>query len=261
MSDMFTGAGVPLSKAGFDGALATIDPAGDPASLWSILAVETRGFGYLLDKRPKILFERHIFAKRTGGRFSAAHPDISNPTPGGYKGGAAEYARLARAMALNETAAIESASWGLGQVMGFNASSLGYAGAKDMVEAFKASEDAQLDGCARFIARNPALQNAFNDKNWARVAFFYNGSNFAENHYDIKLADAHQSYSNSLPSVDVRAGQARLVYAGFGPLDIDGVAGPATKRALLLFQVRKNLPQSGGFDAATDAALRTAAGA
>jgi hypothetical protein len=51
----------------------------DQATLWSLLTVETRGFGFLPDQRPEILFERHIFHKHTGGRFSAGHPNISSP--------------------------------------------------------------------------------------------------------------------------------------------------------------------------------------
>jgi len=55
-------------------------------------------------------------------------------------------------MALDNQAALESASWGLGQVMGFNATGLGYADVDDMVQQFCAGEDAQLVGVTRFIA-------------------------------------------------------------------------------------------------------------
>src|SRR4051794_34091262 len=113
MSMNFMGKGTPITAQDFAGALAELNC--DDASLWAVFTVETRGFGFLRDRRPQILFERHIFHKRTSGRFSAANPDISNPKPGGYHGGAAEYDRLAKAMALNQRAALESASWGLGQ--------------------------------------------------------------------------------------------------------------------------------------------------
>ena len=72
------GEAAPLSQTGFD---AVLDRLGvDQTALWSLLTVETRGFGFLTDRRPKILFERHIFHKHTGGRFSAGHPNISSPT-------------------------------------------------------------------------------------------------------------------------------------------------------------------------------------
>ena len=120
----FTGSGKPLTEAAFDDAINRLQC--DPAALWAILSVETRGFGYLADRRPKILYERHIFAARTGRKFDAANPDISSSTPGGYIGGAGEFDRLGRAIQLDRRAALESASWGLEHIMGFNAGSLSY---------------------------------------------------------------------------------------------------------------------------------------
>ena len=85
-----------------------------------VVTVETSGCGCLADRRATILFERHIFSEQTGGKFDSQHPDISNRTPGGYTHGPAEYNRLSKAAQLDRTAALESASCGLGQVMGFN---------------------------------------------------------------------------------------------------------------------------------------------
>lgn len=39
------------------------------AEVWVILTVETLGSGFLPDRRPKILFERHIFHSETKGAF------------------------------------------------------------------------------------------------------------------------------------------------------------------------------------------------
>lgn len=78
--------------------------------------------------RPKILIERHWFSRLTQGQFNVQAPDISNATSGGYgAGGAFQYERLAKVIAMNRTAALKSTSWGLGQVMGFNAAKLGFA--------------------------------------------------------------------------------------------------------------------------------------
>src|SRR6516162_4987542 len=155
MLTTFSGKGTPLSQGDVATAIGSL--GGDEASLWALVAVETRGFGFLPDRRPQILFERHIFHKRTGGRFTAAHPDISNPTPGGYAGGAAEYDRLQRAMELNEIAALESASWGLGQVMGFNARKAGFPNVEAMVTALVASEAAHVKAAVQFITNNGPL--------------------------------------------------------------------------------------------------------
>ena len=254
----FTGSGKPLSQAAFDQAIGRLQC--DPPSLWAILSVETRGFGYLPDRRPKILFERHIFSARTGRQFDASNPDISSTDPGGYSGGAAEYDRLGRAIHLNRKAALESASWGLGQVMGFNAGSLKYAGVEDMVTQFVSDEDQQLDGAIRFLLANPALQDALKNHKWARVAFFYNGENFAVNAYDTKLANAHELYSvdGHLPSLRVRSAQALLTYLNLDPRGVDGLMGPGTRTALLKFQKNAGAAQTADLDDATEKALQAA---
>lgn len=253
------GTAAPMSEAGFREAADTLD--GDDASLWAVLMVETRGFGYLPDRRLKILFERHVFSSRTGGVFDRSEPDISNPKAGGYEGDAAEYPRLVRAMLRNRGAALESASWGLGQVMGFNARSLGYDGAEDMIRHFRESEDEQLDGSVRFITGNRALLTAYQTRKWDRFAFFYNGKNFAKNDYHTKLARFHELFvATGLPSVSLRAAQARLVFCGFNPKGVDGRPGPGTTAALRAFQKAKGLAVSGVLDSATASALVRAAG-
>lgn len=238
------GRAAPLSQAKFDEANDAL--GGDAASLWALLTVETRGFGYLPDRRSKLLFERHIFHARTRGVFDGSEPDISSPVPGGYAGNAAEYPRLVRAMLRDRTAALESASWGLGQVMGFNAAEVGYAGAEDMISQFRTSEDEQLEATVRFITGNRALRVAFAARRWDRVAFFYNGKNFAKNNYDANLARFHELYeARGLPSVDVRAAQARLSYLKFDPKGIDGRGGPGTRDAVSAFQRSRGISVTG----------------
>ncbi|HZU51757.1 MAG TPA: N-acetylmuramidase domain-containing protein [Sphingomicrobium sp.] len=249
MEDIFTGRGTPLGQAGFNAAAAMI--GGDVASLWSLLKVETRGFGYLADRRPKILFERHVFRARTAARFDRTAPDLSAPTPGGYIGGPAEYLRLKRAMLLDRQAALESASWGLGQVMGFNAAKIGFDDVDAMIAAFVGSEDAQLAGCTQFINASPALLAAYQNRQWARVAFFYNGRDYAKNAYDLKLSQAHADFlANGCPTVPIREVQAYLTYLGFDPRGIDGKVGSGTRAALQAFVAAsptiKNLPNLNG---------------
>ncbi len=64
---MFEGAGKPLSEAEFKRAAGEIG-VGLPA-LWAVMTVETRSCVFLPDRRPQILFERHIFHKRPNGIF------------------------------------------------------------------------------------------------------------------------------------------------------------------------------------------------
>jgi len=230
----------------------------DPATLWALLTVETRGFGYLTDRRPKILFERHIFHRLTDGRYDA-YADLSARQPGGYIGGAAEYGRLQRAIALDRDAALSSASWGLGQIMGYHAGKLHYAGIDAMVDAFVASEDDQLDGMCRFIETTPKLRDAMRREEWATIAFCYNGSAYAKNEYDTKLRQAYQLYdSDGCPDVNVRAAQVYLTYLGFDPMGIDGRRGRHTLDALHAFQLKEGLPRDDVIDDATVDTLQQA---
>ena len=248
MPIVFTGKGTPITAADVQSAAAAL--GGDVASLWSLVAVETSGFGFLGNRRPQILFERHIFHRRTGGKYDQADPNISNSTPGGYFGGAAEYGRLEKAMTYDEQAALESASWGLGQVMGYNARTAGFADVHAMVNAMIAGEGAHLRAVANFIVANPPLRAAFLARDWAKVAFYYNGANYAENHYDAKLEQHYTVFSTpaNRPDLDIRTAQACLIYLQYLAGGADGLIGMQTRAALLAFRKTKNLP-AGELDA------------
>ncbi|MDI1338438.1 N-acetylmuramidase domain-containing protein [Polaromonas sp.] len=254
---MFTGKASPLSQQGIDTVLGRLGV--DAPALWAVLTVETSGCGFLPDRRPKILFERHCFSRLTKGRFDGQAPDISNRSAGGYgDGGAFQYERLTRAMALDREAALESTSWGLGQVMGFNAARVGFADVDALVSACEASEDAQLDAMAGFIEQGhlaPHLRNA----DWVQFAFHYNGQDFQKNKYDEKLALAHKRYQlGPLPDLTVRTVQLALMLLGYGGARfVDGWYGQATQKALVKYQLRAGLPASGVPDDATMARLST----
>jgi hypothetical protein len=255
----FVGAGKPLSESGLNKAAGDLG-VGLPA-LWAVMTVETKGCGFLADRRPLILYERHIFHRRTGGKHSNKAPDISNSSPGGYgPAGDNQYRRLARAIKLDRKAALESTSWGLGQVMGFNFTDAGHASAEAMVAAMCESEDAQFQGMVGFIVANQLakhLQNA----DWAQFAYLYNGKDFQKNKYDEKLARAHARFlAGPLPSVQVRAAQLYLAYLGHAPGTVDGWFGTNTQNALIRFQKAEDLPVTGLVNDAVLAALEKAAG-
>ena len=255
VTNRFTGAATPLTVRGIEACADTLSV--HPAELWTVLQVETRGCGFFADRRPVILFERHIFSRRTQGRFDAQAPDLSNAKAGGYAGGVAEYGRLERALALDAPAALMSASWGLGQVMGFHASDLGYGSVEQFVSRMVESEDAQLAALAAFIQKN-GLAKALKTHDWATFARGYNGPAYATNQYDKKLAEAYRRLSTkSPPDVSVREGQLRLLFLGFEPGTPDGALGSHTKAALKKFQAQQQLPLTAVFDAPTLDALRT----
>jgi hypothetical protein len=256
--DEFTGPGTPLTQDGVDQAVAAT--GADVASLWSVLEVETSGCGYLSDRRPKILFERHFFHRLTDGRFDATDPDVSNPVAGGYGApGDHQYVRLAAALQLDREAALRSASWGLGQIMGDNCVATGFDRVDDMVSSFVASENEQLLGMANFIASS-ALKQALATQDWTTFARLYNGPSFAKNRYDERLATAHARLTNSgPPDLNLRAAQVYLNYLGKDTGGIDGIAGPKTRQALQDFQQANNLaPGDGTLTDETLAALAAA---
>ena len=173
----------------------------DEASMRAVLAVESAGAGFLVDGRPKILFERHIMRRRLEaiGRDAdllAKHlPEIINAERGGYLGGAAEHDRLHLARQIDPDSAVCSASWGLFQIMGFHWAALGYESPSVFAGAMATDEAAQLDAFARFMRANPSTHDALRDRRWADFARLYNGPAYAANQYDLRLAEAYKRFS------------------------------------------------------------------
>lgn len=250
----FVGAAEPLSKPGFEAAVAALGVG--MAELVAVLKVESKSCGFLPNRRPKILYERHVFHRLTGGAHSAANPDISNPLAGGYAGNEAEYPRLEKAMRLDRTAALKSASWGAGQVMGENHAMVGYGDVETMVQAMQASEDEQLMSVVNFI-RKRRLDDALREHDWARFARGYNGPAYAKNKYDLML---HSKYNEvltgTLPDLNVRAAQLYLTYLGYALGDIDGLYGRRSRAAVVEFKTASGLPGGERVDGALLAALR-----
>ncbi len=158
-------------------------------------------------------------------------------------------------MALNEDAALKSASWGLAQIMGENFAMAGFANVHDMVQAMISSENAQMAAFSAFL-RSKKLDRVLAIHDWTTFAKGYNGPSFAENHYDTQLQGFFSKYSTGpLPDLDVRAAQIYLTFRGFDPHGIDGVIGSSTRSALVEFQQSAQLPGTGLPDAATLAKL------
>jgi len=264
----FVGTGQPMTKASMEAALSLLglDPSADMPVLWSVLSVESRGFGFLSDRRPKILFERHIFFRETGGRFAAEAPDICAKSGGGYVGGGAEFDRLARALALcrandlGDEPALRSASWGLGQVMGFNAIAAGFRSACDLVEQMQLSEAAQLAGMAGFI-RSQNLGAKLRARDWTGFARAYNGASFWQNQYDVKLRSAFEKFSSGISrDLRARAAQGALLFLGYKPGDPDGVVGQNTRSAIIAFRRNEKLGTSELLDDEVYSAIMEKAG-
>lgn len=174
-----------------------------PAALKAVQKVETGGRGgFFAPGKPAILFEGHIFwsqLKKRGidpAQHVAGNEDIlySKWNKDHYKGGLAEYDRLEKARAIHREAADASASWGMFQVMGFNYAACDEKSVADFVKAMTESEQRQLILAGRFI-RKAGMLPALQANDWAEFARQYNGSAYAENRYDEKLAAAYDEYA------------------------------------------------------------------
>lgn len=97
----------------------------EAAALKAVHEVECRGSGFNSDSTPVILFERHVMRQRliAGKLFSIAEkmevkqPNLCSKTSGGYGLYSAQHGRLATAAEYHRESALESCSWGIGQVM------------------------------------------------------------------------------------------------------------------------------------------------
>lgn len=163
------------------------------AAVQAIAEVESVGAGMLPDGRPKILFERHVFRRlllEQGTKVEGLPVDLVNRTAGGYRGGIAEHARLARAVSIDRQCALQACSWGAFQIMGYHWQLLQYPGLQAFINAMYRGEAAQLEAFVRFIKANSPLLKALRALDWAAFAKGYNGPGYATNHYDKKMAAA-----------------------------------------------------------------------
>src|SRR5918992_2796559 len=266
----FASKGQPLTRAGLNTALGILGLGlNDAAYIWTVIEVETagltQGFGFRVDRRPQILFERHIFCKRTNACFDSEAPDVSGPA-GGYGTLAEQYAKLEKAIALCARTklgiepALESTSWGMGQVMGFNHTVAGFTSAASMAQAMVRSEDAQLAAMTAFLKAN-GLATLLQKQDWTGFAKRYNGPSYWKNHYDTKLAEQYQRFaSGSVPNLETRTAQVALLFLGYAPGKIDGMIGPRTRAALKNFRIATGLAAGEELDGPTYQTLCRKAG-
>ena len=157
------------------------------SSAAAILAVESSGRGFGNDGQLLIRFEPKVFKDRSGQDISYSH-----------KNNAAEHQTFNNALALDngkyKVDAYKSISMGIGQIMGFNATRIGYTNAEQMYAVFAQALEPQIVGVFKFIETDKTLLNAARTDDFAAFAKKYNGSGYAANKYDVKLADAKAAF-------------------------------------------------------------------
>jgi hypothetical protein len=194
----------------------------------AIAKVESRGAGFdSTTKRPIILFERHIFHRKSNGKFSDKNPDISARDPylrvrdkhgkviperktqyeeADRLGKFAEsdfypaaqhvnYKRLTKAVQFEREAGLQSCSWGMFQVMGFNFAACGYKDVESFVSAMATSEVDQIRALRNFIKADKRLIKAIREKDWLSFAIGYNGQK--QEGYDKKMANEYNQLTKT----------------------------------------------------------------
>lgn len=162
----------------------------------AVAEVESRGEGFLDTGEPKILFEPHIFSRLTGGVYDKSHPDISYPKwkHDAYGTVSSQHGKLQRAAALDRDAAMQSASWGLFQVMGFNWKAAGFKSLQAFVNAMYKGVDGHMDALVGFISGDHDMLRALQNLRWGDFARLYNGPGYKANRYDEKMAASYRKH-------------------------------------------------------------------
>jgi hypothetical protein len=180
---------------------ATIGVGEDPVH--AMMDVEARGRGFDRYNRPQMLFEPHVFYRELGpgsDRERAVIEDLAYRRWGHRPYPRDSYDRLRAAMRINREAALRSASWGLGQVMGFNCEMVGFASAEAMVANLIDDEETHLELMIRFITAAgidnemrawDALTRPTQAADCADFARAYNGEGYARHGYHRRLAERH----------------------------------------------------------------------
>lgn len=180
------------------------------ATVKAVNEVESGGKGFLINGKPVILFEGHVFwdqLKKRGIDPAKYATDnnrnilYSEWVKSHYQGGVREYDRLEKAIniipnsQIVREAALSSASWGAFQIMGFHAKDLGYSNVEEFVSKMNIHEREHLDAFGRFLQKN-GLITLLANKQWAKFAERYNGKGYRTNKYDERLEKAYNKYKD-----------------------------------------------------------------
>lgn len=182
-----------------------------PSALAAVLKAESSGHGFGTDGRQIIRFENHIFQKQWGEKHADEFDQHFQFDPKEkWKGQrwrkaadgewqtfhgnqAKEWDVFTYARSLDENAALRSASYGAGQIMGFNHKAVGYDDAAAMVKAFDSGIRPQLDAVIAFIKNHPTCMKWLKADDYVTFAKGYNGVG-KEKEYGATIKEAVDAY-------------------------------------------------------------------
>jgi len=243
-----------------------------PACLLAVCDVESGGRVFAsvngVDE-PLIRFEGHYFYRllNAARRNQAVVQGLANRRAGKIANPRTQKGRwnlLNKACLIDRDAALQSCSWGLGQVMGAHWRWLDYASIDDLVAKVRLGLEGQVELMLRFIEKSD-LVGAMQEEDWRVFARTYNGPAYGKNNYDRKLAAAFEKYAVLLGEKQParrlgRNGPLIIKYGDRGDMvrDLqlklqslgiaiagDGDFGPATLRAVRFIQKEYGLVVDG----------------
>ncbi|GGA98388.1 hypothetical protein GCM10011491_28320 [Brucella endophytica] len=190
----------------------------EPAALLAVAEVESSGQATARVNgrdEPLIRFEGHYFHQRlTGAKLAEARRQgLASPKAGAVKNPAAQADRwrlLERAMKIDREAALESVSWGLGQVMGAHWEWLGYESVEALVAEARGSVTGQVRLMLRFIEKS-GLVDELNAHDWPKFARAYNGPAYRKFDYDRKMARSWENWRKRISPSPVSPAANMLV--------------------------------------------------
>lgn len=254
----------------------------ETAVLLAFTEVEAAGVGFDSQGRPKMLFEPHIFYRELGDtaeRKRAMSLGLAYPKwkAGNYPRDS--YPRLKSAMAISETAALRSASYGLSQILGSNHADAGHRTVQEMVLAAMQGEREQLLQMVTLMqswGMGPMLRGRdFTDPDsWREAAKRWNGSGYATHNYHGRMAAAYKKHVQGpvmviadrapvlmvgMKGEEVRNWQVDLQTLGYVfEHGIDGRFGPETEKHTRDFQRSVAITQDAKVGPGTRAAMAKA---
>nr|WP_319485482.1 N-acetylmuramidase domain-containing protein [uncultured Cohaesibacter sp.] len=250
--------------------------------LRAILEVESGGDDYDDQGRLIILPEKHVFnrqlpkglrKKALSLRLSASQWSRANYKGLGGKGSDQRWTLMEKWARLDEEAALKSASYASFQGMGFNHRLCGYGTVSEFVLSLAQSSTHCVEAFLSFL-ENSGLADELREKDWEGIARRYNGSGQVT-HYANLMRKAYERLGgpegarkskasarfNMLrlgsEGYMVKALQERLCELGYH-VKVDSDFGPATRRAVVAFQVDHGLKTDGMVGPKTQSALEVA---
>ena len=111
---------------------------------------------------------------------------------------------FALACSINRPAALLSTSYGLGQVMGFNFSAVGYKNPEEMVALMSSGQTAQINAMCSFIASKQTAKEALQRSEWDTFVQDYNGAEKGSkknDEYVQKIINGKHAYDTNSSSI------------------------------------------------------------